>query len=64
MRDPYHLRLEIIRSVQALGIKPTARRFGTSVPTVRKWWRRYQQAQRSGQAGGERSSRLIVRVTA
>jgi transposase len=43
MNDPFHHRLRMIESVRESGIKPTARRFQTTVPTVRKWWRRYQQ---------------------
>ena len=36
------------RECQARGIKPTARLFATTVPTVRKWLRRYQQQGPSG----------------
>lgn len=43
MKDAYNHRLRLVESVRQRGIKPTARLFATSVPTVRKWWRRYQQ---------------------
>jgi transposase len=43
MRDPYNHRLRLVQSARQIGIKPTARLFHTTVPTVRKWWRRYQQ---------------------
>ena len=35
-------RLELVRSAQQIGVKPTARRFGTSPQTVRKWLRRFE----------------------
>ena len=43
MRDAYNHRLRWVQSARQRGIKPTARLFQTTVPTVRKWWRRYQQ---------------------
>jgi transposase len=43
MRDAYNHRLRLVESAQQRGIKPTARLFATTVPTVRKWLRRYQQ---------------------
>jgi transposase len=43
MRDPYNHRLRLVESARRLGIKPTARLFQTTVPTVRKWLRRFQQ---------------------
>jgi transposase len=42
MRDPYNHRLRLVQSARQIGIKPTARLFQTTVPTVRKWLRRYQ----------------------
>src|SRR3984893_9526711 len=39
----YKHRLRLVESARARGIKPTARLFATTVPTVRKWVRRYQQ---------------------
>jgi transposase-like protein len=44
----YMLRLQVVQSALQIGVKPTARRFGTSPQTVRKWRRRYQQQKRSG----------------
>ncbi|HZQ71265.1 MAG TPA: helix-turn-helix domain-containing protein [Terriglobales bacterium] len=43
MRDAYNHRLRLLQSARQCGIKPTARLFQTTVPTVRKWWRRNQQ---------------------
>jgi transposase-like protein len=48
MKDAYNHRLRLVESVKQQGIKPTARLFVTAVPTVRKWWRRYQQRDPSG----------------
>src|ERR1700730_4381569 len=44
----YNHRLRLVESARARGIKPTARLFATTVPTVRKWLRRYQQQRPSG----------------
>ena len=43
MRDAYNHRLRLVQFARAEGIKPAARAFATTVPTVRKWLRRYQQ---------------------
>src|ERR1700758_2852116 len=43
MRDAYNHRLRLVESARQRGIKATARLFQTTVPTVRKWLRRYQQ---------------------
>jgi transposase len=43
MRDAYNHRLRLVQSARQRGIKPTARLFQTTIPTVRKWLRRYQQ---------------------
>ncbi len=48
MRDAYNHRLRLVESARQRGIKPTARLFATTVPTVRKWLRRYQQHGLSG----------------
>ncbi len=48
MRDAYNHRLRLVESARHCGIKPTARLFQTTVPTVRKWLRRYQQQGPSG----------------
>ena len=43
MKNAYNHRLRLVESAKQRGIKPTARLFATTVPTVRKWLRRYQQ---------------------
>ena len=48
MRDAYNHRLRLVESARQRGLKPTARLFATTVPTVRKWLRRYQQHGPSG----------------
>jgi transposase len=48
MRDAYNHRLRLVQFARQQGIKPTARAFASSVPTVRKWLRRYQQQGPSG----------------
>jgi len=48
MRDAYNHRLRLVESARRHGIKPTARLFATTVPTVRKWLRRFQQHGPSG----------------
>jgi transposase len=48
MRDAYNHRLRLVESAKRIGIKPTARLFTTTVPTVHKWLRRFQQRGPSG----------------
>jgi len=48
MKDGYNHRLRLVESARERGIKPTARLFATTAPTVRKWLRRYQQRGPSG----------------
>ena len=48
MRDAYNHRLRLVQYARQHGIKPTARAFATTVPTVRKWLRRFQQHGPSG----------------
>lgn len=48
MKDAYNHRLRLVESARQRGIKSTARLFATTVPTVRKWLRRYQQKGPSG----------------
>ena len=48
MRDAYNHRLRLVDSARQRGLKPTARLFVTTVPTVRKWLRRYLQLGPSG----------------
>ncbi len=43
MKSAYNHRLRLVAYARQHGIKPTARLFQTTVPTVRKWLRRYQQ---------------------
>ncbi len=42
MRDAYNHRLRLVQYARQHGIKPAARALATTVPTVRKWLRRYQ----------------------
>src|SRR5713101_3558530 len=48
MKNAYNHRLRLVESARQRGLKPTARLFATTVPTVRKWLRRYQQHGPSG----------------
>jgi transposase len=48
MRDAYNHRLRLVESAPERGIKATARLFATTVPTVRKWLRRFHQHGPSG----------------
>lgn len=48
MKDAYNHCLRLVELVKKISIKPTARLFVTTVLTVRKWWRRYQQHGPSG----------------
>jgi transposase len=49
MKDnAYNHRLRLVESARQRGIKPTAQLFATTVPTVRKWLRRFQQHGPSG----------------
>ena len=48
MKNAYNHRLRLVESAKQRGIKPTARLFATTVPTVRKWFRRFQQHGPSG----------------
>jgi len=47
-RNTYNHRLRLVESAKERGIKPTARLFDTTVLTVRKWLRRFQQHGPSG----------------
>src|SRR6266704_1014491 len=46
--NAYNHRLRLVESAKERGIKPTARLFATTAPTVRKWLRRFQQQGPSG----------------
>jgi hypothetical protein len=43
MKSAYNHRLRLVAHARQHGIKPTARLFQTTVPTVRKWLRRVPQ---------------------
>jgi transposase len=46
--DKFDLRLRIITSAKAIGVKPTSRLFDTTPRTVRKWLNRYKQERLAG----------------
>src|SRR5258708_25290723 len=48
MKNAYNHRLRLVESAKQRGIKATARLFATTVSTVRKWLRRFQQRGPSG----------------
>ena len=48
--NPYDLRLRLVSFVKEIGVKPTARLFGTSPQTVRLWVGRYAAEGRAGLA--------------
>ena len=54
MKDAYNHRLRLVDYARRNGIKAAARLFQTTVPTVRKWLRRYQ---REGPGGLQERSR-------
>ncbi len=43
LRDANNRRLRLVESAQQRGLDPTAGLFATTVPTLRKWLRCYQQ---------------------
>ena len=45
-KNPMNLRKEIVQYAIEFGIKPAARHFQTTVKTVRKWLRRWQEKKR------------------
>ena len=64
MKNAYNHRLRLVESAQQRGIKPTARLFATTVPTVRKWLRRFQHHGPSGlRAHSGARHRLVHCVT-
>jgi transposase len=63
MKNAYNHRLRLVESARQRGIKPTARLFTTTVPTVRKWLRRYQQHGPSGLLEVSRAPHLQPRKT-
>ena len=50
VKDKYDLRLRLVQSARSIGVKPTARLYGASPQTVRKWVRRHKAQARSGLA--------------
>jgi transposase len=64
MRDAYNHRLRLVQFARQHGIKPAARAFATTVPTVRKWLRRYQQQGPSGLLPQSRAPHRQPRKTA
>lgn len=46
--DKFDLRLRMVKHAIAYGVKPTARVFGTTPKTVRKWLNRYRQERLAG----------------
>jgi len=63
MKNTYSQHLRLVDSARQRGIKPTARLFLTTVPTVRKWLRRYQQHGLSGLLERSRAPRRQARQT-
>ncbi len=63
MKNPYHQRLSLVDYARQQGIKAAARIFQTTVPTVRKWLRRYQQAGPSGLLAHSRAPKYQPRKT-
>ncbi|MFN3533713.1 MAG: helix-turn-helix domain-containing protein [Candidatus Brocadia sp.] len=47
-KDRYEARLELVEAALEQGIKPTAKKYGTTVKTVRKWVRRYKEQKKAG----------------
>jgi len=63
MKNAYNHRLRLVENAKQRGIKPTARLFATTVPTVRKWLRRFQQHGPSGLAERSRAPHRQARQT-
>ena len=63
MKNAYNHRLRLVESAKQRGIKPTARLFTTTVATVRKWLRRYQQHGPSGLLEQSRARRQQAHKT-
>lgn len=47
-KDPIQLRINIVKDAKKIGIKPTARKYKTTVKTVRKWVKRYNELKKPG----------------
>jgi transposase len=48
MKNAFHYRLQLVTYARQHGIKAAARDFHTTVPTVRKWLRRYEAQKLKG----------------
>jgi transposase len=62
-KDKKYLRLQIVTSVERVGIRETARQFHTSRNTVRKWIRRWEEEGYSGLADQSRRPQHSPRAT-
>jgi len=73
MKNAFDYRLSLVAHARQHGIKPAAREFQTTVPTVRKWLRRYQARKLEGlqelsraphscphKIGGELAERVVT----
>jgi len=63
MPNAYNHRLRLVDSARQRGIKPSARLFSTTVPTVRKWLRRYREQGPSGLVARSRAPHRQPRKT-
>jgi transposase len=63
MPNTYNHHLRLVQYARQHGIKPAARAFATTVPTVRKWLRRYQQQGPSGLVARSRAPHHQPRKT-
>ncbi len=62
-KDRYAARLELVEAALKYGIKPTAREYGTTVKTVRKWVRRYEADKKAGLVEQSRRPHTSPRAT-
>ena len=63
MKNAYNHRLRLVQFARRHGIKPTARAFTTTVPTVRKRLLRYQQHGPSGDCANTAVPISIIAAT-
>jgi transposase len=59
----FGVRLQLVRHAQEHGIKPTARAYGASRNTVRKWLRRYDESGTAGMVEQSRAPQYIPHKT-
>jgi len=62
-KDRYEARLELVEAALTHGIKPTAKLYGTTVKTVRKWVRRYDAEKKAGLVEQSRRPHKSPRAT-